>query len=209
MKSVSSTPPSQTQADGGQPAASGEGHCGTGCGTGCGASSGAAAGAQGGAESKADVCSESGCHSAASSPRRLTMGRALLLVVLVAIVLWLMGCAVFEEDYRRTLNALDESCIPASATMRWVAVPVTLPTGIVALVADMVLVHPACSVDDAWLDTVDALWTSRGQTRFRRAVLLPLVTIATPFVFVGDWLGRCLFPIDPHEDADAPAKAGT
>jgi hypothetical protein len=104
-----------------------------------------------------------------------------------------------ERDNRRTLNALDASLTPESAAARWAAAPVALPTGLVALAVDAVVVHPACSIDDAWGDTVEWLWTpDPDESRFRRAVLLPLVTLATPPVFVGDWLGRALFAIPPR-----------
>lgn len=115
------------------------------------------------------------------------------------IALALSGCAVFERENRRTLNALDEHATPASAAARWALSPLALPLSLVAAIGDMVIVHPVCSIDDAWADTVDALWTSHGETKFRRAVMLPLATLATPVVFTGDLLARSLFPIDPNE----------
>ncbi len=115
------------------------------------------------------------------------------------LALGLTGCAISESENRRTLNALDAHATPSSAAARWAVTPLALPVSLVAAVGDMVVVHPICSIDDAWADTVDALWTSRGETRFRRAVLLPLAAIATPFVFTGDLGARALFPIDPND----------
>jgi hypothetical protein len=120
------------------------------------------------------------------------------------LVLALAGCAQVKEENRRTLNALDAAATPQSEAGRWALSPVALPVGIVALVTDMLVVHPACSLDDAWGDTVQLLWTPRDESRFRRAVLLPLVTLATPLVFAGDWVGRALLPLPPREDDDAP-----
>lgn len=115
------------------------------------------------------------------------------------VALALSGCAVFERENRRTLNALDAHATPASAGARWVIAPLALPASLVVAVGDMLIVHPVCSIDDAWADTVDALWTSHGETKFRRAVMLPLAALATPVVFTGDLLARSLFPIDPNE----------
>lgn len=118
------------------------------------------------------------------------------------LVLALSGCAVFEAKNRRTLNALDEHAAPPNAAARWALSPVALPVSFVAALADMVIVHPVCSIDDAWHDTVDWLWTSHGESKFRRAVLLPLSALATPFVFTGDLLARSVFPIPPHGEEE-------
>lgn len=109
------------------------------------------------------------------------------------------GCAISSRENRRTLNALDEHATPPSATARWAMAPLALPVSLGAVIGDMLLVHPICSIDDAWADTVDALWTSHGETKFRRAVLLPLATLATPIVFTGDLIARALFPISNHK----------
>jgi hypothetical protein len=119
-----------------------------------------------------------------------------------ALALALAGCAVFEADNRRTLNALDEHAAPRGAAARWALSPVALPVSLVAALADMAIVHPICSIDDAWHDTVDWLWTPRGESKFRRAVLLPLSALATPFVFTGDLAARVLFPVPPHGEEE-------
>jgi hypothetical protein len=120
-----------------------------------------------------------------------------------ALVLTLSGCAVFEADNRRTLNALDAHASPPNAAARWALAPVALPVSFVAALADVVIVHPVCSIDDAWHDTVDWLWTPHGESKFRRAVLLPLSALATPFVFTGDLAARAVFAIPPHGE-EAP-----
>src|SRR5512139_3831993 len=118
-------------------------------------------------------------------------GRA---AISLALALCVSGCAVFARENRRTLNALDEHATPRSAAARWALSPLALPVGLGALTLDMLVVQPVCSVDDAWDDTVEILWTPRGESRFRRAVMLPLATAATPLVFSGDLLGRSLLP---------------
>jgi len=124
---------------------------------------------------------------------------------LLAVPLLLAACAMSERDNRRTLNALDAALAPGSAGARWALAPVGLPAGLVALAADAVLVHPACVVDVAWGDTRAWLWTpDPDESRFRRAVLLPLVTLATPPVLVGDWLGRVFFAVPARAAEDGP-----
>ena len=120
----------------------------------------------------------------------------------LVLCLFATGCAVFVDENRRTLDAMDEHLAPASTGARWALTPVTLPAGILGGTVDMVLVHPACVTDDAWADTVELLWTPRGESRFRRAVMLPLVSLATPFVFVGDWVGRAVFAVPPRQDEE-------
>jgi hypothetical protein len=117
------------------------------------------------------------------------------------LVFALGGCAVFESENRRMLNALDRHVAPPNAAARWALSPLAMPLSLLAVTGDAVIVHPVCSIDDAWADTVDFLWTSHGESRFRRAMLTPLATLATPFAFVGDLGARILFPIDPNEDA--------
>lgn len=121
---------------------------------------------------------------------------ALLALLLLACT----ACAVSRKDNRLTLNALDEHVAPESTAARWALAPVGLPVGIVAGVVDMLIVHPATVFDDAWDDTQDMLWTPRNESRFRRAVMLPLVTVATPFVYIGDWLVRSIFDVPKRGD---------
>lgn len=108
------------------------------------------------------------------------------------------ACAMANGDRRRVLNALDEHLTPASVTGRWLLSPVALPVGLVAGTADAVLVHPLSQLDDAWLDTVEVLWTSHGDSPLRRALLMPVAALSTPVVFAGDWVCRAVFDIDDH-----------
>ena len=125
--------------------------------------------------------------------------RPLLACTLFAL---LAGCAIVRPENRRTLNALDAHVIPDLAATRWVAAPVALPAALVAVAADVVIVHPCCVFDDAWGDTREWLWTPRNESRFRRAVMTPLCAFATPFTFLGDWLWRAMWDIEPREERD-------
>ena len=121
-------------------------------------------------------------------------------ILLCSILHACAGCAIFDADNRRTLNALDRHLAPESSAARWALAPAGLPLGLLAGAADLVVVHPVSVVDDAWKDTVELCWTPRDESRFRRAVLLPLAILGTPVIFTGDWLGRALFDIPPHAD---------
>lgn len=123
-------------------------------------------------------------------------------VVAALLAACLASCAVMERENRRTLNSLDEHWSPSSEAGRWAAAPVALPAALVGLVVDGLIVNPAVVVDDAWADTVDWLWTPKGESRFRRAVMLPLAALATPFVYVGDWIRRGFFA-GPRDEAEA------
>ncbi len=116
------------------------------------------------------------------------------LVVMVGLSL-VAGCAVMEQENRRTVNLLDAQVSPSPGAASWVLAPIALPVAVGALAVDAVVVHPVTVFDDAWDDTVDVLWTPRDESSFRRAVMAPLAALATPFVFLGDWAGRACFAV--------------
>ncbi|MCR9247854.1 MAG: hypothetical protein NXI31_22730 [bacterium] len=126
-----------------------------------------------------------------------------LLTLFLFCSLGLSGCTVFDDDHRRTLNWLDESLTPESAGTRYALLPVAVPVGVVGLASDMLVVNPVLAIDDAWGDTVELLWTpDEDSSNLRRVLVAPFTALATPVVFAGDWLARCLFPIDPREDEE-------
>ncbi|MEZ5964163.1 MAG: hypothetical protein R3F56_09985 [Planctomycetota bacterium] len=117
------------------------------------------------------------------------------------------ACAMAEPANRYTLNAMDAHLAPSSNGARWAALPLTLPAGVVGLAADALVVHPIRVLDDAWGDTVEYLWRPREESRFRRAVMAPVRGLATPLVFVGDWLTRAVFAVPPRREASQEADA--
>lgn len=123
-----------------------------------------------------------------------------MLPLLLSLVLFGAGCAIFDSDNRHTLNLLDEHLTPEDAAAKWALAPIALTAGLVAASVDAVIVHPINVVGDAWGDTAELLWDSPDESGFRRAIFAPVAVIATPFVFVGDWLGRSSFSIPPREE---------
>lgn len=119
----------------------------------------------------------------------------------LAILLSTTACSMLRESNRRTLDLLDRELTPESTAAKVPLFPVALPIGIAAFAADLAIVHPVATVDDAWDDTEELLWRPRDESALRRVLFVPLATLATPVVFLGDWFGRWLLPItsDEHE----------
>lgn len=134
-------------------------------------------------------------------PRRRKAGGLRLLALLP-----LAACSMMLTEHRRTLNLLDEELAPPSTAGKVALAPVALPVGLVAFAADLAVVHPVASVDDAWADTVDLLWRPRDETPLRKALFAPVAAVATPFVLVGDWAGRWLFPIASRSEPQVPSS---
>ena len=125
-----------------------------------------------------------------------------LQVVLLACT---ASCAMGNGDRRRLLNYLDANYTPSSATGRWLLAPVALPVGVVAGATDAVVLHPLAQLDDAWVDTLDAVWDFGPSTDFRTVLLTPLSAVATPVVFGVTWLWRSVFDIsDSNPDTVYP-----
>jgi hypothetical protein len=59
-----------------------------------------------------------------------------------------------------------------------------------------VVVHPVAVVPDAADDVYELYWKPRDMDWLRKSLIFPLVTIATPPTFLGDWLARSMFQID-------------
>ena len=109
------------------------------------------------------------------------------------------ACSMFRTDNRRTLNLLDRELAPEDTAAKVALSPLALPAGIAAFATDLAVVHPIATIDDAWNDTEELLWRSRDESALRRALVVPIAAIATPFVFAGDWFGRWLLPITSEE----------
>lgn len=123
--------------------------------------------------------------SSAGSSRARRVGP----VVAALLAACLASCAVMERENRQTLNSMDERWAPTTTAGRWAAAPAAFPAAIVGLLVDALVVNPSLAFDDAWVDTVDWLWTpDPDESRFRRAIIVPLAAVATPFVYLGDWI---------------------
>lgn len=118
----------------------------------------------------------------------------------VLLLLPLVGCAWARRENRPVWTSFEDHLVPADGTAFYVALPLTVPAGLVAIVVDTLVAHPLQVVDDALDDTGD-LW--RGidleQAYYTQAGLLPVRAVATPLWFVGSFLGRSMFDVGGDE----------
>ena len=115
-----------------------------------------------------------------------------------ALLLWsvLSGCAVFDEDNRRLLKAMDGAIRSESTGARIALAPAMIPAGTAALMTDMVIVHPVCVIPDAADDVYELYWKPRDIDWLRRTLLFPIIVVATPPTFLFDCLGRAIFDLE-------------
>ncbi len=145
-------------------------------------------------------------HLQQRRPARL----ALLLVLSVACLPG--GCAWSNRANRPLWNAFETHLVPESDGAFYATLPLTVPAGLLAIVLDTFVVHPAQVADDAWGDASD-LWRDVPwpEKYYTQLALLPFRAIGTPIVFVFAFLGRSCFDISPHgerpDDAGRATKA--
>ena len=130
-----------------------------------------------------------------------------LALIALSVALLLPGCAWQNPDNRRLWNAFEKHWVPEDDTSFYLALPLTVPAGVVAILLDVVIVHPASIVGDAWqsatvqwddIDWQDEYWFQTGVAPFRGVI--------TVLHFVGELVGRSFFDIPAFEPADAAAS---
>ena len=129
--------------------------------------------------------------------------RSALLVLSCAL---LAGCAFTRRENRPVWNAFEQNLVPEDKGWFIAALPLTVPGGIVAILADTFVAHPIQVADDAW-DDAGWLWRD-GRPDFEHRyysemAFLPVRTAITPIAFLGSFFGRSMFVIDTEEDAAA------
>lgn len=125
--------------------------------------------------------------------------RVLLPGSLVLLGLLLGGCAWSNRANRPVWNAFEAQLVPQDTTAFYAALPLTLPGGLLCILADTFVVHPAQVADDAWDDAGD-LWNGIRWDKhyYTELAVLPVRAIGTPVVFVVMFLARSMFDIPPH-----------
>lgn len=109
-------------------------------------------------------------------------------LLLVALLVPLHGCAVANDNNRRTLNKLDEVIAPQSTGAQIALAPVAIPVASGALAVDAFLVNPAYAVKPAADDTYELYWKPRDVEPLTRAMLFIPIVVLTPPTFVTSWL---------------------
>jgi len=130
--------------------------------------------------------------------------RAALLVVLALL---LGGCAWSNRANRPVWNAFEAHLVPDSSGAFYATLPLTVPAGLLSILLDTFIVHPAQVADDAWDDAAE-LWDDIpwAEHYYTQLATLPFRAAATPLVFVGMFLGRSAFDLPSH-GAQAEAAA--
>lgn len=129
------------------------------------------------------------------------------LAALLALGMLLGGCAWANRDNRTVWNAFEEHVVPEDDVVFFATLPLTVPGGVLAILLDTLIVHPASVADDAWQDAAE-VWDDMEwrEGYYTQMAGLPIRAIFSPIVFLGSFLGRSLFDIDPHRsDADKAA----
>jgi hypothetical protein len=125
--------------------------------------------------------------------RKINM--ALLMPVIFMIF---SGCAFMNRNNTPLLNLTENYLVPRTRPARVISYPVTIPVSLVAVSADILLVHPVRVIEDAALDTKD-IWdipaSEWEQQYITSSVSFLPRAVATPLFFTGDWLARSLFDI--------------
>ena len=134
----------------------------------------------------------------ARSPRMpVRLPRLLLLGLLATFAL--TGCAWSNRANRPVWNAFEAQLVPDDTTAFYATLPLTIPGGLLCILTDSFVVHPAQVADDAWEDAGD-LWSGIGWDSgyYTQLAILPLRVVGTPVVFVVMFLARSMFDIPPH-----------
>lgn len=131
--------------------------------------------------------------------------RARALLVVLALVA--AGCAWTRRENRPVWTAFEDNLVPAEGVAFYAALPVTVPLGVGAIVADTFVAHPLQVIDDAADDAAD-LWRhiDLEGAYYTEAGILPLRAIATPPWFLLSFAGRCLFDVDGGSAAETTAR---
>lgn len=128
------------------------------------------------------------------------------------MLLLLPGCAFARRANRPVWNAFESHFVPDDSTAFALALPLTVPGGLLAILTDTFVAHPVQIVDDAW---DDAAWLWRegrpdyAQRYYSEVAFTPVRVAITPVVFATDLLWRSLFDVEGDEERvvqEAPAE---
>ena len=110
----------------------------------------------------------------------------------------LSACAWSNPDNRPVWNAFEEHVVPEDDTWFAVSLPLTAPVGLLAVLADTLIVHPVRVVDDAADDALE-LWRDPGpdwqEHYYTELAGLPFRGVATPLWFFGSFFTRSMFDV--------------
>ena len=126
--------------------------------------------------------------------------RALAALALAAALLG--GCAWTNRENRPVWNAFEEHLVPEGDTAFVAALPLTVPAGLVSILLDTVVVHPAQVIDDAAGDASD-VWNGwrpgLEDSYYTQMASIPFRAVGTPIVFVLFFLARSTLDVPAYD----------
>lgn len=137
------------------------------------------------------------------------MTRPARTLVVGALALLASGCAWTERSNRPVWNAFEEHLVPTTSPAFELALPLTAPGGLAAILIDIGIAHPIQVIDDAADDALE-LWDSIEfeERYYTEAGFLPFRAALTPVWFAGSFVGRSLFDWpDAETEAERAAEA--
>ncbi len=122
--------------------------------------------------------------------------RRLAIVAFLAVLC--CSCSFMNRQNRPLMNLYEKHVFRESVTAQVLTAPVVLPGYLLAGAADVLIMHPADVVDDAWLDTEDALWQPlSGRGYVTECALFPVRALLTPVICVAQFGIRSAFDVSP------------
>lgn len=125
--------------------------------------------------------------------QRLSLETRIAAIMALLTTVLLHGCAIFNDDNRRTLNKLDEVIAPQSAPAQVALAPVAIPVASGALVVDAFVVNPAVALKPAASDTYELYWKPRDVEPLTKAMLFVPIVVLTPPTYVVSWFVHAFF----------------
>jgi hypothetical protein len=121
---------------------------------------------------------------------------------LLALLLLTSACAWTRRENRPVWVVFEDHLVPEDRTAFALALPLTVPLGVLAILTDTFVAHPLQVVDDAGDDAAEP-WRNLtfDKAYYTRAASVPVRAIGTPLIFVGSFLGRSMFDIRSNEEA--------
>lgn len=135
------------------------------------------------------------------------MMRAVPVTALLLVAAMLGGCAWTNRDNRPVWNAYEAHLVPTGDAAFWATLPLTVPGGVLAILLDTLVVHPAQVVDDAADDAAE-LWRRREwqEDYYTELAALPARAGGTPLMFALMFVARSMFDV-PVRKSEAEAVA--
>ncbi len=125
-----------------------------------------------------------------------TWPRCVALLFLCVTLAAVTQCAAFNRKNTPLVAAIETHLVPDSTPAKVAVFPLILPLGIVAGLIDVFIIHPISVIPDATRDVRRWIWRPQSKSGYVTIIgSIPFKLLATPPVFLIDWLGRSAFDL--------------